>query len=121
MAPHEAGNKVISRTRVLMKRVMAAFSLFSVVIYLGLFLKDTVEFWHQAKTQEIKTSLAEYQQRMQEEVATQSDEIKRVDAIRLGRVYSDSLQETDCNWIFVCHPRVYGPNDYNYYRGLRAP
>src|SRR5882724_4822472 len=117
MSPHSQATKAVSKARLLVKRFMATFSILCVVMYLGFVAVDSWEFWHKARQNELQGSVAEYQEQMQEAVGRQSAEVKKVDAIRLGWVYTDTLNQTDCNWLFVCQARVFGPGDRGMYRG----
>jgi hypothetical protein len=119
MSPHSQANKTMSRARLLVQRFTATFSILCVVIYLGFVAVDGWEFWHKARRNELQGSVAEYQQQMQEAVGRLSDDVKKVDAIRLGRVYTETLDKTDCTWLFVCHERVIEPNSWVTYKGYR--
>ena len=117
MSPHSQATKAVSKARLLVKRFMATFSILCLVMYLGFVAVDSWEFWRKARQNELQGSAAEYQAQMQEAVGRQSAEVKKVDAIRLGWVYTDTLNQTDCSWLFVCQARVFGPGDRGMYRG----
>jgi hypothetical protein len=125
MTPHSQTTKVVSKVRMLVKRFMATFSILCVVIYLAFVAVDSWEFWHKARQHELQGSVAEYQKQMQEAVGRLSEDVKKVDAIRLGRVYLETLDRTDCTWLFACHERAIVPNQwltYNKYRlGVHIP
>jgi hypothetical protein len=112
MSPDSQATKAVSKARLLVKRFMATFSILCVVMYLGFVAVDSWEFWHKARQNELQGSAAEYQAQMQEAVGRQSAEVKKVDAIRLGWVYTDALDKTDCNWLFACHERAIQPNTW---------
>jgi hypothetical protein len=118
MSPYSEAKKPGSKARLAIKRFLAMFSMLCLAIYLCFVAADGWEFWRKASQHELQGSIAEYQKQMQEAVRRQSAEVGSVDAIRLGRMYTSTLNDTDCSWMFVCHERVFGPNDWVTYSGI---
>ena len=108
----------MSKLRLMLRRFAATFTIFCLALYLCFVAADGWEFWQKAQKHELQASVADYQQQMQEQVRHQSEALKNVDAINLGRVYLNTLNDTDCSWLFVCHPRVFGPDDWFTVRGI---
>lgn len=95
------------------------FGMFCVGLTLLFAALEAVEFVKKVNDGEMKKSVEEYKEKIGQSVEKQSDALHNTRPRAMMNVYLDTLQQTDCNWLFRCHERTFGPDDYYWARGIR--
>lgn len=88
-----------------LRRFWAPFSIILTVLYVWYFACEVYEHYHPEDSHkvEVRESLLDS---MQASMMRQQAELKAVDPMALFNVFTTTLEETNCNWIFQCEQKV---------------
>ncbi|MEO6807230.1 MAG: hypothetical protein ABI286_11550 [Edaphobacter sp.] len=105
MSTHGGEQRPGAAGQVWLRRLVAPFSIIATILYVGIYAGEAYEYFHADKkaTSETRES-GDFRSAMQAKVKRQQDELKNVDSSILIRVYTETLENTNCTWLFQCAP-----------------